>query len=135
MKLFLFSFILLNNYLLIAQYENVEHIKIGGDSTQQENLFPHINQIYEGEIPIAQLGDLEGIQTAKSYKIVSFIISYPQQEKNASVNIQGNVIPKEIIEDIYKYALGEMIFITNIVTEDTNKNIFEITPMNLIPVE
>ncbi len=126
---------MLNNYLLFAQPEKIEHIKIGLDSTQQENLFPHINQIYEGEIPIAQLGDLEGIQTAKSYKIVSFIISYPQREKNASVNIQGNVIPKEIIEDIYKYALGEMIFITNIVTEDTNKNIFEITPMNLIPVE
>lgn len=135
MKLFLFSFILLNNFLLIAQYENVEHIKIGGDSTQQENLFPHINQIYDGEIPIAQLGDLEGIQTAKNYKIISFVISYPHGEKNSEVSIAGNVIPKEVIEDIYKYSIGEMIFITNIVTEDANRNIFEVVPMSLIPVE
>jgi hypothetical protein len=28
-----------------------------------------------------------------------------------------------------------MIFITNIVTEDTNRNIFEVVPMSLIPVE
>ena len=135
MKLFLFSFILLNTYFLIAQAEKIEHIKIGLDSTQKENLFPHINQIYEGEIPIAQLGDLEGIQTAVNYKIISFVISYPHGEKNLAVSIAGNVIPKEVIEDIYKYSMGEMIFITNIVTEDTNKNIFEITPMNLIPVE
>jgi len=135
MKLFLFSFILLNNYLLIAQPDKIEHIKIGLDSTQQENLFPHINQIYEGEIKIAQLGDLEGIQTAKNYKIVSFLISYPHGEKNLAVNIQGNVIPKEIIEDIYKYSMGEMIFITNILTEDIDKNVFEIVPMNLIPIE
>jgi hypothetical protein len=31
--------------------------------------------------------------------------------------------------------MGEMIFITNIVTEDTNRNIFEVVPMSLIPVE
>jgi hypothetical protein len=135
MKLFLFSFILLNNYFSFAQPEKIEHIKIGLDSTQQENLFPHINEIYEGEIQIAQLGDLEGIQTAKNYKIVSFVISFPHGESNIAVNIEGNVIPKEIIEDIYKYSIGEMIFITNILTEDINKNIFEIVPMNLIPIE
>jgi hypothetical protein len=135
MKLFLFSFILLNNWLLIAQTEKIEHIKIGVDTTQQENLFPHINQIYDGEISITELGNLEGIQTAENYKIVSFVISYPLGEKNLAVNIKGNIIPKEIIEDIYKYALGEMIFITNIVTEDVEGNIFEIVPMNLIPVE
>ena len=135
MKLFLFSFILLNTYFLIAQAEKIEHIKIGLDTTQKENLFPHINQIYDGEIPIAQLGDLEGIQTAENYKIISFEISYPHGDKNLAVSVAGNVIPKEVIEDIYKYSMGEMIFITNIVTEDTNRNIFEIVPMNLIPVE
>jgi hypothetical protein len=77
MKQFLFSFILLNNCLLIAQPEKIEHIKIGVDTAQQENLFPHINQVYEGEISIAELGDLEGLQTAENYKILSFIINYP----------------------------------------------------------
>lgn len=135
MKLFLFSFLLLNNLVLVAQPEEIEHVKIGLDSSDVENLFPHIDHIYDGEILISQLGDLEGIQTAKNYKILSFVISYPHGEKNLSVDIKGNVIPKEIIEDIYKYAIGEMIFITNIVTEDINKHIFELVPMNLIPIE
>ncbi len=135
MKLFLFSVLFLNNLFLIAQPEEIEHIKIGMDSTQQENLFPHINEYYEGEIPIAQLGDIEGIQTAKNYKILSFVINYPHGEKNLTVEVKGNIIPKEVIEDIYQYALGEMIFITNIVTEDENKNIFELIPMSLIPIE
>ncbi len=135
MKLFLFSFLMLNNLFLVAQPEKIEHVKIGLDSTQQENLFPHINQYYEGEIPIAQLGDMEGIQTAENYKIQSFIINYAHGEKNVSVEVKGNIIPKEVIEDIYKFALGEMVFITKIVTEDENKNIFELIPMNLIPIE
>lgn len=135
MKQFLFSFILLNNCLLIAQPEKIEHVKIVVDTAQQENLFPHINQVYEGEISIAELGDLEGLQTAENYKILSFIISYPHGEKNLSVDVKGNVIPKEIIEDIYKYAMGEMIFITDIVTQDRDKNVFLIVPMSLIPVE
>ncbi len=135
MKLYLFSFILLNHCYLIAQPEKIEHIKIGIDSTQQENLFPHINQIYDGEILITELGDLEGIQTAENYKIVSFVISYPHGEKNLAVDVKGNVIPKNVIADIYKYSMGEMIFITKILTVDTNNNIFEIVPMNLIPVE
>ncbi len=135
MKLFLFSFLLLNNLVVLAQPEEIEHVKIGLDSSDVENLFPHIDHIYDGEILISQLGDLEGIQTAKNYKILSFVISYPHGEKNLSVDIKGNVIPKEIIEDIYKYAIGEMIFITNIVTEDINKHIFELVPMNLIPIE
>lgn len=126
---------MLNNWYVGAQPEKIEHVKIGVDSSKQENLFPHINQIYEGEILITELGDLEGLQTAKNYKILSFVISYPLGEKNLAVNVKGNVIPQEIIEDIYKYALGEMIFITKIVTEDIDKNIFEIVPMNLIPVE
>ena len=135
MKLFLFSFLLFNNLVVLAQPEEIEHVKIGLDSSDVENLFPHIDHIYDGEILISQLGDLEGIQTAKNYKILSFVISYPHGEKNLSVDIKGNVIPKEIIEDIYKYAIGEMIFITNIVTEDINKHIFELVPMNLIPIE
>jgi hypothetical protein len=135
MKLFLFSFLLLNNLVVLAQPEEIEHVKIGLDSSDVENLFPHIDHIYDGEILISQLGDLEGIQTAKNYKVLSFVISYPHGEKNLSVDIKGNVIPKEIIEDIYKYAIGEMIFITNIVTEDINKHIFELVPMNLIPIE
>jgi hypothetical protein len=135
MKLFLFSFLLLNNLVVLAQPEEIEHVKIGLDSSDVENLFPHIDHIYDGEILISQLGDLEGIQTAKNYKVLSFVISYPHGEKNLSVDIKGNVIPKEIIEDIYKYAIGEMIFITNIVTEDINKHIFELVPMNLISIE
>jgi hypothetical protein len=135
MKLFLFSFLLLHNLLLVAQPEGIEHVKIGLDSSKVENLFPHIDHIYDGEILISQLGDLAGIQTAKNYKILSFVISYPHGEKNLSVDIKGNVIPKDVIEDIYKYAIGEMIFITNIVTEDINKHVFELVPMNLIPIE
>lgn len=135
MKLFLFSFVLLNNLILVAQPEEIEHIRIGMDFTHLENLFPHINEYYEGEIPIAQLGDIEGIQTDENYKVLSFLINYPHGEKNLTVEVKGNVIPKEVIEDIYQFALGEMIFITNIVTEDESKNIFELAPMNLIPVE
>jgi hypothetical protein len=135
MKLFLFSFLLLHNLLVVAQAEGIEHVKIGLDSSKVENLFPHIDHIYDGEILISQLGDLAGIQTAKNYKILSFVISYPHGEKNLSVDIKGNVIPKDVIEDIYKYAIGEMIFITNIVTEDINKHVFELVPMNLIPIE
>jgi hypothetical protein len=135
MKLFLFSFLLLHNLLVVAQPEEIEHVKIGLDSSKVENLFPHIDHIYDGEILISQLGDLAGIQTAKNYKILSFVISYPHGEKNLSVDIKGNVIPKDVIEDIYKYAIGEMIFITNIVTEDINKHVFELVPMNLIPIE
>jgi hypothetical protein len=135
MKLFLFSFLLLHNLLVVAQPKGIEHVKIGLDSSKVENLFPHIDHIYDGEILISQLGDLAGIQTAKNYKILSFVISYPHGEKNLSVDIKGNVIPKDVIEDIYKYAIGEMIFITNIVTEDINKHVFELVPMNLIPIE
>jgi hypothetical protein len=126
---------LLHNLLVVAQPEGIEHVKIGLDSSKVENLFPHIDHVYDGEILISQLGDLAGIQTAKNYKILSFVISYPHGEKNLSVDIKGNVIPKDVIEDIYKYAIGEMIFITNIVTEDINKHVFELVPMNLIPIE
>jgi hypothetical protein len=135
MKLFLFSIILFNSIEIIAQPEEIEHIKIGVDTTQEVLLFPHIENYYDGEIPISVLGSLDGIQAAENYKIISFVISYPRGEKNIAITIQGNVIPKNVIEDIYKYSMGDMIFITNIVTEDENKILFDLVPMNLIPIE
>ena len=135
MRLFLFNLFIFECFLGFTFSQQIEHVRIGQDTLVSENLFPHINQYYEGEIPIVQLGDLEGIQTAKNYKVNSFVVSYPKGEKNISIKVEGNVFSKDLIEDIYKFGLGQMIFITDILVEDENKKTFKAVSMNLIPIE
>ena len=115
--------------------QEIEHVKLGVDTTVTANFFPHIDRFYEGEIPVSYLGDPRGIQVVEGLKVISFSISYPYGNLNKVVPVKGNRIPEDIITDIFRNSLGEMIFITNIVTlSDENKKL-HIVPMSLIPIK
>lgn len=135
MKLFLFSICLLSGGVILAQGGEPEHVKIGIDTTSEVRCFPHIDRFYEGEIPISYLGDPEGIQASNGLRVISFCISYAAGNTNKTVPVKGNRIPEEIVREIYANSLGEMVFITNIVTlTDENKRI-DLMPMHLVPVK
>lgn len=134
MKRYLFSFAFLSAFCGFSQ-EKIEHVKLVADSVVETNYFPHIDRFYEGEIPIAYLGDAEGIQVAGGWKVISFSISYPYGNQNKVVPVKGNLIPEYIIKDIYANSMGEMIFITNIVALNEKKNALHLVPMHLTPVK
>ncbi len=137
MKPFLFSIsILFAAFQGISQVEEPEHVKIGVDTTAVEiSYFPHIDKFYEGEIPVEYLSDPKGIQVTEGWKVISFSISYPYGNQNKVVPVRGNTIPTDIIKDIYANSLGEMIFITNIVTLNEENRRVHLVPMSLVPVK
>jgi hypothetical protein len=131
MKVLLLNCYLLVSYFGISQYEPIEHVKIEKDTLSVLNCFPHIANFYEGEIPIGILFSATGIEVNEMYRVISFSMSH----QNKIVNIRGNYIPKNILQEIYKTTLGEMIFFTNIVALNVKDEIVHIVPMTLIPIK
>lgn len=134
MKPWLFNVLIFAAFPALGQ-EEPEHVKIGIDTTAEVNYFPHIGPFYEGEIPVIYLSDPDGIQAGTDLLVISYSISYPYGNQNKIVPVKGNRIPEEIIRDIFANSLGEMIFITNIVTLNDKGKRVDLVPMTLIPVK
>lgn len=123
MKMWMLSLLLAGN--TFAQPVETVHIK-----RDPAAAFPHVGKYYDGEIPVDLLGDPKGIQAGPDCHVVSFTISY----SNEKIAVTGYQIPKYILQDIYRSALREMIFITDIKAVDENGQIIYLMPMHLIPV-
>lgn len=131
-KILLLNLLLFNSDVLLSQNEQIEHVKIAKDSLKPNNFFPHIEHYYDGEIPIQFLGYPHTISIGKDCTISSFSISFPSQP--APVLVKGNMIPDDVVYQISKQCLGQMIFITNIIAFDTKNELINVKPMTLIPI-
>lgn len=133
MKKLLLSTLLLPSFVSFGQGEPVQHVRIAKEASKQTNFFPHIENYYDGEIPIAYLGYPYSISIGKGCAIASFLIAYPSSP--TPVLVKGNTIPDDIIYQISKQCLGQMIFITEIVAFDSDNNLINVKPMTLIPIK
>lgn len=129
----LLSLLLFTSGVIFSQEAEIEHVKIAKDSLKSNNFFPHIDHYYEGEIPIQYLGYPHTISVGKDCSISSFSISFPSQP--APVLVRGNTIPDDVVYQISKQCLGQMIFITNIVAFDKNNEMIHVKPMTLVPIK
>lgn len=134
MKQLLFSLLMLQSAFSFSQLE-VEHIRIGLDSISDSGLFPHISNYYEGVIPLKELANEEGIQVSGGYSIISFEVSYSINGKSISKQVIGNQFPADLIQEIQKNALGDYLFITQIMAKNKSNSLVGIVPMSLIPIE
>lgn len=118
------------NFQLYSQ--EIERIQIG-KSLIQNNIFPTIDGIHDGEIYYEKLASIKGIQTIEDLKIISFQIEYPFGAGTKSININSNLIPDSIVLDIRKSCLNEAVFITQIKAINTKNELFILQSMKLIP--
>lgn len=130
-RLLLFSFLSVS--FLIQAQEKVS-VRIEKEYRDGE-VFPFIEGVYTGEIPINKLGSLYGIQSNSDWKIYSFKLNYSSGSMYKSIWIKSNVIPDTLIADLYKNALFEQIYITEIKAIDPKGIVHVLTPMTLIPIE
>lgn len=130
MKILILSFLC---SIISFSQEEVEHIVIKKEASAAD-YFPHIANFYTGDIPIQQLGDLNGIRNNLNWKILEFNLTFPCGRDSQKHVIEGNVIPTEIILEIRKCAIGDLLFITGIKAVDDDGKIVYLQSLALTPV-
>ena len=118
------------NFQLYSQ--EIERIQIG-KSLNENNIFPTIEGVHDGEIFIEKLGSVNGLQTINGLKIISFHLEFPYGAGTKSFDLNSNLIPDSIVLDIRKSCLNEPIFITKIKAINDKNEIYLLQSMKLIP--
>jgi hypothetical protein len=130
MKMLILSFLM---YSFGFSQLEVEHIELKKEPASGD-YFPHIANYYTGEIPIQQLGDLGGIQNKLNWKVLEFSLTFPCGRDTQKILIEGNNIPNEVLLEIRKCALGDLLFITGIKAMDDAGKIVYLQSLALTPI-
>jgi hypothetical protein len=117
----------------IFSQEEIEHIQLIKEYSDGD-FFPHIENVYSGEIDFKKLGSLLGIQNKLGWKVISFELNFECGRGSKQYSINQSSIPMDILEEIKKCALGEMLFFTHIKALTKNDEVIYLMPFNLIPI-
>ena len=98
-----------------------------------KSYIPKINGVYNGEIPIQQLCG-SGIEVNSDVEVTSFTLNYSTNRGDKAIRIQGNTVPMDVCREMYAYGIDQMIFIMDIVGENSEGELLRFVPMNLTAV-
>lgn len=110
--------------------EAVPEVKV----EKKKNFLPHIDDFYTGEIPYARLSS-GVIECNDEVQIISFKIHYNTPEGTATREVVGNRIPKSVLDQIRRYNIGYMLFITDITGQGTDGKFIKLTSLNFVATE
>lgn len=117
----------------IVDVEETEEI-VPPVSNKTKTMLPHFGVYYTGEIPVNVLMK-QVLLTNDELAVISFNIRYFDQYGETEKKVKGAKIPLSIIEDIKKYNIGQMVFITDVMAEHRSTgNQYPLSSMNFTPI-
>lgn len=115
--------------------EDVQEIKPPA-AAKKPNMLPNIAGYFDGEIPINEFCNQNGILVNDDLAVISFTIQYYNGRESIENTIKGNVIPFDVCENVAKTSLNGMVFITQIKAEHrVSGRITTLNSMNLTPTK
>lgn len=112
-------------FITCALNAQVEHVKV--EKIKSNPLVPSIAGYSDGVISYVKLCDSFGILSSGDFIVKSFKLNYRGEE----VIIKGNRIPDSVCVYIGQCSSSQMIFLTDIMAENTKKEAIILYPLNL----
>jgi hypothetical protein len=118
---------------IVFTQEEIEHIQLVKEYSDGD-FFPHIENVYSGEIDFKKLGSFLGIQNRLGWKVISFELNFECGKGTKQYTINQSTIPMDVLHEIKNCALGEMLFFTHIKALTKEDEVRYLIPFNLIPI-